>query len=261
MPVSRGGKPASSSKPNPFDSDSDSEDFTSKKSSTAYKAPADAKKRYKDGFRDSGGLENQSVQELENYAAYKAEETTDALSGCLRIAEDIKQDASNTLITLHKQGEQISRTHEKAVEIDQDLTKGETLLGSLGGFFSKPWKPKKTRKIKGPAMVSRDDSFKKKASRMEQRDKLGLSPRGKPDPRHYGEATSAMDKVQLEKKKQDDALDDLSGVLGQLKGMAVDMGSELDRQNEALDHLQGDVDELNSRVKGANQRARKLIEK
>jgi synaptosomal-associated protein 25 len=126
MPVSRGAKSASSSKPNPFDSDSDSEDFTSnaaKKSSTTYKAPADAKKRYKDGFRDSGGLENQSVQELENYAAYKAEETTDALSGCLRIAEDIKQDASNTLITLHKQGEQISRTHEKAVEIDQDLTK------------------------------------------------------------------------------------------------------------------------------------------
>jgi hypothetical protein len=130
MPVSRGAKAASSSKPNPFDSDSDSEDFTSKaakNSSTTYKAPADAKKRYKDGFRDSGGLENQSVQELENYAAYKAEETTDALSGCLRIAEDIKQDASDTLITLHKQGEQISRTHEKAVEIDQDLTKVRTL--------------------------------------------------------------------------------------------------------------------------------------
>jgi synaptosomal-associated protein 25 len=33
------------------------------------------------------------------------------------------------------------------------------------------------------------------------------------------------------------------------------------RQNKALDDLQGDVDELNSRVKGANQRARKLIEK
>jgi hypothetical protein len=32
---------------------------------------------------------------------------------------------------------------------------------------------------------------------MEQRDKLGLSPRGKPDPRHYREATDAMDKVQV----------------------------------------------------------------
>ncbi|EES05172.1 SNAP25 homologous protein SNAP33 [Sorghum bicolor] len=261
MPL--GGKPAASSKPNPFDSDSDSESNNkpAAKKSGAYQAPADAKKRYKDGFRDAGGLENQSVEELQHYAAYKAEETTDALEGCLRIAEDIKKDASDTLVTLHKQGEQISRTHEKAVEIDQDLSKSESLLGSLGGFFSKPWKPKKTKQIKGPAHVSRDDSFKKKASRMEQRDKLGLSPRGKRDPRHYAEATDAMDKVQIEKKKQDDALDDLSGVLGQLKGMAVDMGSELDRQNEALDNLQGDVDELNSRVKGANQRARKLVAK
>ena len=119
-----GAKPAASSKANPFDSDSDSESQPAKKpSSGAYQAPADAKRRYKDGFRDAGGLESQSVEELEHYAAYKAEETTDALAGCLRIAEDIKQDATDTLITLHKQGEQISRTHEKAVEIDQDLTK------------------------------------------------------------------------------------------------------------------------------------------
>jgi len=256
MPVSKGAKPSSSK---PVDSDSDDDGgFVPKSKSSAYSVPAGGKKQYKDGFRDSGGLENQSVQELENYAAYKAEETTDTLNGCLRIAENIKEDATNTMITLNKQGEQIARTHEKAVEIDQDLTKGEGLLNSLGGFFSKPWKPKKTRKIKGPAM-SKDDSFKKKANRMEQRDKLGLSPRGKGNTREYGEATSAMDKVQLEKKKQDDALDDLSGVLGQLQGMAVDMGSELDRQNKALDDMHGDVEELNSRVKQANQRARKIL--
>lgn len=34
---------------------------------------------------------------------------------------------------------------------------------------------------------------------------------------------------QYEKAKQDDALSDLSNILGDLKGMAVDMGSELDR--------------------------------
>lgn len=33
------------------------------------------------------------------------------------------------------------------------------------------------------------------------------------------------------------------------------------RQNKALDNLQGDVDELNYRVKGANQRARRLLGK
>lgn len=36
-------------------------------------------------------------------------------------------------------------------------------------------------------------------------------------------------KIQLEKAKQDDALDDLSDVLGDLKGMANEMGSELDK--------------------------------
>ncbi|KAI3805749.1 hypothetical protein L1987_21634 [Smallanthus sonchifolius] len=38
-----------------------------------------------------------------------------------------------------------------------------------------------------------------------------------------------MKKVELEKEKQDDTLDDLSSVLGDLKGMSSDMGSELDR--------------------------------
>jgi synaptosomal-associated protein 25 len=33
------------------------------------------------------------------------------------------------------------------------------------------------------------------------------------------------------------------------------------RQNEALDNLNDDVEELNSRVKGANNRARKIIAK
>jgi synaptosomal-associated protein 25 len=35
---------------------------------------------------------------------------------------------------------------------------------------------------------------------MEQRDKLGLSPRGKDTNRHYGEANSAMDKVQVRQR-------------------------------------------------------------
>lgn len=33
----------------------------------------------------------------------------------------------------------------------------------------------------------------------------------------------------MEKAKQDDALSDLSNLLGELKEMAIDMGSEIDR--------------------------------
>lgn len=66
---------------------------------------------------------------------------------------------------------------------------------------------------------------------------------------------------QLEKSKQDDSLSDLSNILGELKNMAVDMGTEIDRQTNSLDHLQNDVDELNYRVRGANQRGRRLLGK
>ncbi|CAL9121686.1 unnamed protein product [Musa textilis] len=271
MPVSRGAKQRSS---DPFDSDSEPEmnpkhgrsssgTAPGRKASSSlysYSASAAARNRYKNDFRDEGGLENQSVQELENYAAYKAEETTQKVNDCLKIAEVIREDASNTLVMLHQQGEQITRTHETAVSIDQDLSRGEKLLGSLGGFFSRPWRPNKAHQIKGPAPTT-DDSLSKKISHMEQREKLGLSSKPQSNPRNYSEPTSAMDKVQVEKEKQDDTLSDLSDVLGQLKGMAVDMGTEMDRQNKALDALHDDVDELNSRVKGANQRARRLLGK
>ncbi|KAM0829671.1 hypothetical protein ACQ4PT_066735 [Festuca glaucescens] len=246
MPVSAVAK-QSSSKPNPFDSESDSESTSRPaKASSSYPVDPGAKSRYKNGFHDSRGFGNQSVQELESYAAHKAEETTQKVNDCLRLAENIKENVTSTLLTLHRQGEQINRTHETAANIDQDLSRSETLLGSLGGFFSKSWKPPKTRQIKGPVIITRG---------------LSSNPGGNLNPQKYPDPTNAMEKVQVEKDKQDCALSDLSDVLGQLKGMALDMGSEIDRQNKAMDGLQDDVEELNYRVKGANQRARRLLGK
>ncbi|PRQ40680.1 putative target SNARE coiled-coil domain-containing protein [Rosa chinensis] len=217
---------------------------------------------YKNDFHDSGGLENQSVQELEKYAVYKSEETTQSVNNCLRIAEDIKGTATTTLDTLHQQGDQITRTHMAAVDMDKDLSKGEKLLNGLGGIFSKPWKPKKTKELKGPELTADSATTNKRASK-EQREKLGLSPapkgsRSAPET-PLPEGSSAIQQIEAEKAKQDDALSDLSNILGDLKGMAVDMGSELERQNKAMDHLSEDVDELNSRMKGANQRTRRLL--
>ncbi|KAL7132732.1 hypothetical protein ABFS83_12G093600 [Erythranthe nasuta] len=203
-------------------------------------------------------LESMSVQELEGYAVDQAEQTTKSVNNCLRIAEDIREDAAKTLDTLHQQGEQIHRTHVMAADMDRDLSKGEKLLNNLGGMFSMPWKPKKTKNITGPK-TSKDDNATGKRSSAEQREKLGLAPAHKGSKTPPPEPTNALQKVEMEKAKQDDALSDLGDILGELKGMAVGMGSELDRQNKALDDLQEDVDELNSRVKGANQRARKLI--
>ncbi|GAB4860827.1 SNAP25 ous protein snap33 [Ancistrocladus abbreviatus] len=246
---------------NPFDDDYGEKGTTS--SASKYKFSYAERSKYKNDFRDTGGLENQSVQELENYAVYKSEETTKTVDDCLKIATEMRDDATKTLITLHQQGEQITRTHEAAADIDLDLSRGEKLLGNLGGIFSKTWKPKKTRPITGP-VITRDDPVARRGGHLEQREKLGLAPlpNGRPKSRTPPpEPTDALQKVEVEKAKQDDALSDLSDLLGELKGMAVDMGSEIERQNKALDHLYDDVDEINFRVKNANQRGRRLLRK
>ncbi|GMY25881.1 putative SNAP25 homologous protein SNAP30 [Fagus crenata] len=248
---------------NPFDDDDDDDGRRGASSSSSYSGSAGARDRYRNDFRDSGGVQNQSVQDLENYAVYRAEETTKTTNNCLKIAEEIREDATKTLGMLHQQGEQITRTHMMAADTERDLSRGEKLLNNLGGMFSKTWKPKKTREISGPVITS-DNSSKSSENRLEHREKLGLAPIPKgrsasrtPPP----EPTNALQKVEVEKAKQDDAFSDLSNILGDLKNMAVDIGGELDRQNKALDHLGDDVDELNSRVKGANQRTRRLLGK
>lgn len=206
-------------------------------------------------------MEKKSVQDLERYAVHKAEETTKSVNNCLRIAEDIREDAINTLEMLHQQGEQITGTHQMAANMDQDLSRGEKLLGSLGGMFSKPWKPKKDRPITGP-MITKDTPTKSAENIKGQRGKLGLSfaPKARSAPQTPpSEPANAMQKVQVEKANQDETLSDLSNILDDLKSMAVGMGTELNKQNKELDHLHDDVEVLNSRIKGANQRARHLL--
>lgn len=244
---------------NPFD-DVDDDDVNGISSSSYFSS---SKNKYKNAFRDSEGLDNQSVQELENYAVYKAEETTKTVNSCLKIAEDIREGATKTLVTLHQQGEQIMRTHMVAADIEQDLSRGEKLLGSLGGMFSKTWKPKKTRSIMGP-VIMRDDPDQTRGNHLEQRERLGLTRafKGHSNARTLPpEPVNALQKVEVEKAKQDDSLSDLSNLLGELKVMAIDMGSEIERHNKALNPIQDDVDELNFRVRGASQRARRLLGK
>lgn len=229
--------------------------------SSPYPASADGHYMNKNELRESSDYENQSVQELEKYAVRQAEETTQKINGCLKVAEEIREVSSKTIANLHQQGEQITQTHETATTIDRDLSRGERILGSLGGLFSRTWKPTKGRTIKGPGLA-RDDLLMRKGNNMEQRQNIGIDSKSRSNPRQFlSEPSSALERVEVEKVKQDDALSDLSNVLDELKAMAMDMGSEIERQNKALDGMQDDVEELNVRVRGANLRTRRLLGK
>lgn len=103
---------------NPFD-DSGGKQATS----SSYSQYSSARNRYNNEFHDSGGIENQSVEELENYAVYKSEETTKTVDNCLKIAVDMRENATRTMVNLHQQGEQLTRAHMVAADLDHDLSR------------------------------------------------------------------------------------------------------------------------------------------
>ncbi|KAG7554525.1 Target SNARE coiled-coil homology domain [Arabidopsis suecica] len=249
---------------NPFDDTDDEEEAAKSFSLNPFDDDDDENKEVEKTFTSSlklsGGKENQTVQQLESYAVYESEETTKTVKGCLKVAEEIRCDATKTLVMLNEQRDQITRTHHKAVDIDHHLSRGEKILGRLGGIFSRTWKPKKTRSITGP-VITKGDSPKRRVINLKTQENLGLNHSLKPKSRTLAESVDAYQKTQMEIAKQDEVLSNLSNLLGELKNMAVDMGTAIESENHGLDHLQDDVDELNYRVKQSNQRAGRLLRK
>jgi len=103
---------------------------------------------------------------------------------------------------------------------------GEKLLGSLGGIFSRTWKPKKTRSITGPVITRgmpllkkwisfalllhltppfflffwEGESPKRRVNNLETREKLGLNQLPKPDSRTnepLPESADAYQKIEV----------------------------------------------------------------
>jgi hypothetical protein len=62
------------------------------------------------------------VRDLQAYAMHKPQETLSTIKNCLRVAEQTKDAAGETMALLHAQGDQILRTHETVVKVDQHLT-------------------------------------------------------------------------------------------------------------------------------------------
>jgi hypothetical protein len=69
-----------------------------------------------------GHEENRAVRDLQAYAMHKPQETLSTIKNCLRVAEQTKDAAGETMALLHAQGDQILRTHETVVKVDQHLT-------------------------------------------------------------------------------------------------------------------------------------------
>ena len=52
----------------------------------------------------------------------------------------------------------------------------------------------------------------------------------------------------------------VGALIGNLKNMAIDMGGELEKQNEQIGRITGKAEMNHGRIDGANERANKILE-
>ena len=73
------------------------------------------------------------------------------------------------------------------------------------------------------------------------------------------DGASTADTIRAQQDEQDLGLEEVSGVLADLKDMSLAMGATIDSQTQQLGNIKDGVDSANARMKNDNRRIKKLL--
>eukprot|EP01100_Stratorugosa_tubuloviscum_P015663 TRINITY_DN918_c1_g3_i1.p1 TRINITY_DN918_c1_g3~~TRINITY_DN918_c1_g3_i1.p1 ORF type:complete len:210 (-),score=122.00 TRINITY_DN918_c1_g3_i1:117-746(-) len=188
----------------------------------------------------------------------------------LRIAQETEQMGQQAMTELARQGEQLDRIENDVEKVHYNLEYGDRLLrgmsitGWLKNTFSgdKPQTQSQQPQSTAPPPVNRNT--KPQMPTMQNYDPSKPITQNGPNGIARPSSTSiltanASPQLREAIAQQDKDLDQLSVALGNINGMARYMGSELDRQNQQLDHITTRVDSANVRVNNSNQKIDRMI--
>lgn len=185
------------------------------------------------------------------------------------MAEESKQTGVNTMVMLDQQGEQLKHVEQGMDQINQDMRQAEKNLTDLSkccGLCICPCdrvtsiehdsRYKRTWGI-GGGEGEGDGSGSNVVSRQPSGVRNGQAPQVNapaPSGPYIKRITNDAREDEMEEN-----LDAVGSIIGNLKNMAVDMGSEIDKQNKQIDRITEKADMNHARIDEANQRANKLI--
>ncbi|XP_006632625.3 synaptosomal-associated protein 23 [Lepisosteus oculatus] len=210
-----------------------------------------------------------SVEDITMRANQVTDESLESTRRMLQLAEESRETGVKTITMLDEQGEQLKRVDEGMDQINQDMRQAEKNLTDLtkccglcvcpcdrvrsfemGDRYKRTWG---TGSVKDNASSGSTD---------------GTVVSSQPGRIHNGHAgTTQAQSGPYIKRITNDAREDemeenlnqVGGIIGNLKTMAMDMGSEIDKQNKQIDRITDKAEVNKSRINEANQRANKLI--
>ncbi|XP_059155592.1 synaptosomal-associated protein 25-like isoform X5 [Physella acuta] len=197
------------------------------------------------------------LQELQMQANLITDESLESTRRMLAMCEESKEAGIKTLVMLDEQGEQMDRIEEGMDQINQDMRDAEKNLEGLEkccGLCVLPWKRSKNFE-KGSDYnktwkASEDGKVNTNGPRVMVDQGNGSGPTG-------GYITRITNDAREDEMEQN--ISEVSGMVSNLRNMAVDMGNEIESQNRQLDRINQKGGSLNVRVDEANKRANKIL--
>ncbi|GLH15257.1 Synaptosomal-associated protein 25 [Gryllus bimaculatus] len=162
-----------------------------------------------------------------------------------------------TLVMLDEQGEQLDRIEEGMDQINADMHEAERNLSGMEkccGLCVLPCG-------KGTSFKEDDSTWKgTEDGRVvdSQPNRIAPNSNGAPAPAPQGGFVTRITNDAREDEMEEN-MGQVSNMIGTLRNMALDMGSELENQNKQLDRVNRKGESNEARIANANQRAHNLL--
>lgn len=205
--------------------------------------------------------EDRMRMELQRMQQRGDEITDDSLESTrriLRTAEETQDVGIKTLVMLDEQGEKLDRVDETLDNINADMREAEKNLTGMEKFCGLCICGCKRQKN-----FEKSEEYKKaygKRDNDKQTNSKNANGGGGASGSNQGGYVQRISNDARE-DEMDENLGQVSGIVGNLKAMAVDMGSELDTQNVKIERITDKATANDARINNANDRARQILKK
>ncbi|XP_058604907.1 synaptosome associated protein 23.1 isoform X2 [Onychostoma macrolepis] len=211
-------------------------------------------------------MADMTVEDITLRANQVTDESLESTRRMLQMAEESRETGVKTMTMLDEQGEQLRRVDQGMDQINQDMRQAEKNLTDLSkccglcvcpcdrvtsiehdGRYKKTWGTGSDNSCTEGGVVSSQPTVVRNGQ------VVSSGSAGASDP-YVKRVTNDAREDEMEEN-----LEQVGGIIGNLKNLALDMGNEIDKQNKTIDRITDKADMNKARIDEANQRANKLL--
>lgn len=205
---------------------------------------------------EAGGVSGpgSELAEIQMKSTQITDESLESTRRMLQYCEESQEVGTQTLILLDKQGEQLDRIEEGMDQINADMKEAEKNLTGMEkccGICVCPCNKAQSFKEDEKTWKSNDDGKvvnNQPARIMDERN--GLGPAGG----FVAKITNDAREDEMEEN-----LGQVNTMIGNLRNMAIDMGSEIESQNKQIERINQKATSNESRINMANERTARIL--